>query len=221
MIDFRQFKKSALSQLKGRWQTPVLMTVLVSAIFSSLGFAFSKAEPMLARHSGGQFVADVLLCAVSGTITAASAYFYLKMSRTAEQMSFDDFLVGLGDYFLSGILGFLWFMLWTTLWMMLFVIPGIIKAVSYSMMFYVIVENPGIGVAKAMNISKHLTLGHKSELFVMYMSFLGWFVLSCLTFGIGFFWLNPYMSLSYANAYTALKMEAIQRGILKPSDFSE
>ena len=89
------------------------------------------------------------------------------------------------------------------------------------MMFYIIVENPGISVTKAMNISKVMTFGHKSEIFCFAMTFLGWFILSCLTFGIGFFWLVPYMSLSSANLYTALKMEAILRGTLTPSDFTE
>ena len=217
MIDFRQFKRDALAQLKGRWKMPVLVTVLASAIFSSLSFAYKKADFVLRQYNGSGFIVDVLFIAVMGIFVTAEAYFYLK----TEEMSFNDFLVGLGDYYLSGILGFLWFVLWTTLWMLLFIIPGIVKGISYSMMFYVIVENPGISVTKAMNISKIMTFGHKSELFVMYLSFLGWMILSCLTCGIGFFWLTPYISLSYANAYTAIKMEAIQRGALKPSDFSE
>ena len=221
MIDFRQFKRDALAQLKGRWKMPVLVTVLTSAIFSSLSFAYKKADFVLRQYNGSGFIVDVLFIAVMGIFVTAEAYFYLKMSRTTEEMSFNDFLVGLGDYYLSGILGFLWFVLWTTLWMLLFIIPGIVKGISYSMMFYVIVENPGISVTKAMNISKIMTFGHKSELFVMYLSFFGWMILSCLTCGIGFFWLTPYISLSYANAYTAIKMEAIQRDALKPSDFSE
>ena len=221
MINFRQFKKDALSQLKGKWKVPVLVSILILAICYSISYALSKSDFLLREHGKYQFLINILFCGVSGIITTAAAYFFLKMSRTQEQMSFNDFLVGIGDYYLSGILGFLWYFLWVTLWSLLFVIPGIVKSISYSMMFYIIVENPGISVTKAMNISKVMTAGHKADLFGLGMSFIGWFILSCLSCGIGFFWLCPYVSLTYANAYTALKMEAIQRGILKPSDFTE
>ncbi len=221
MINFGQFKKDALSQLKGRWNVPVLVTILVFAILYPISYALSKSESLLKQHGEYSLIIEILVSALSGIIVTALSYFYLKMSRTQVKMSINDFLVGLGDYYLPGILGFLWYMLWVTIWSMLFLIPGIIKSISYSMMFYIIVENPGISVTKAMNISKVMTFGHKSEIFCFAMTFLGWFILSCLTFGIGFFWLVPYMSLSSANLYTALKMEAILRGTLTPSDFTE
>ena len=88
-------------------------------------------------------------------------------------------------------------------------------------MFFVMIENPEIGPMKAMNISKVMTNGHKADLFVMQLSFLGWSILCCLSGGIGLVWLLPYEMTAFANAYTALKMEAINMGKLTPADFSK
>ena len=49
--------------------------------------------------------------------------------------------------------------------------------------------------------------GHKADLFWLYLSFLGWFILCCFTFGIGFFWLEPYVSASMAAFYDDLKAD--------------
>lgn len=114
----------------------------------------------------------------------------------------------------------LWFVLWVFLWMLLFVIPGIVKTFAYSQMFFVLAEYPGIGVRKAMHISKLITRGHKGDLFVMYLSFFGWMILCALSCGIGSLWLAPYMTTSFVNAYLALKNEAIATNVLSPADFA-
>ena len=53
------------------------------------------------------------------------------------------------------------------------------------MIFFILAENPGISVRKAMNMSKAMTKGFKWDLFVMDLSFVGWGILSLLTLGIG------------------------------------
>ena len=86
-------------------------------------------------------------------------------------------------------------------------------------MFWVISENPGISVKKAMNISKVMTSGHKGELFCLSMSFFGWFLLCCLSCGVGFIWLHPYFATTMTNAYYDLKIMAFESKKLKPADF--
>jgi uncharacterized membrane protein len=88
-------------------------------------------------------------------------------------------------------------------------------------MFFVMIENPDIGPRKAMNISKVLTYGHKADLFVMDLSFWGWSLLCILSLGIGGIWLVPYIQTTKANAYTALKTEALESGRLKIADFAK
>jgi uncharacterized membrane protein len=42
-------------------------------------------------------------------------------------------------------------------------------------------------------------------LFCLYLSFIGWGFLCLFSFGIGYLWLSPYMTLSLANFYEELK----------------
>ena len=104
---------------------------------------------------------------------------------------------------------YLWSALWIFLWSLLLIIPGIIKAISYSMSFYILAENQQIGVREALNISKRITMGYKGRIFMLWLSFIGWAILACVTFGIGFLWLMPYIQITFANLYKELKAEAI------------
>ena len=98
-------------------------------------------------------------------------------------------------------------------WMLLFIIPGIVKAYEYRMISYILAENPRISKERAFEISRQMMDGHKWEAFVLDLSFLGWQILSGCTMGIvGFFYVNPYMFATYAEFYTAVKSEAMQRG---------
>ena len=75
-----------------------------------------------------------------------------------------------------------------------------------------------MSVTRSMKISKIITNGHKGDLFVMYLSFIGWEILATLTFGIGYLWLVPYINMSLVNAYHSMLKEALETGKLKPED---
>jgi uncharacterized membrane protein len=96
-------------------------------------------------------------------------------------------------YFLVG--------LYTMLWSMLFVIPGIVKTYSYSQAAYIIAENPEMGANEAITRSREMMNGHKMELFVLQLSFIGWMLLGCITFGLAFIYVSPYMQATYVNFY--------------------
>ena len=85
----------------------------------------------------------------------------------------------------------------------------------------IIAEYKEVSVSKAMRISIEITKGHKWDLFIMYLSFLGWVLLSVLTVGILNFWLIPYMNMTYVNAYHALMKEALESGRIRPEDLTE
>lgn len=86
-------------------------------------------------------------------------------------------------------------------WSLLLIIPGIIAAYRYAMAPYIMAQNPDIGVMDAIGQSKELMRGHKGRLFWLSLTFIGWVLLSVLTFGIGFLWLNPYMEAAQAAFY--------------------
>ena len=96
--------------------------------------------------------------------------------------------------------------LFITLWSLLLVIPGIIKGFEYLMVGYILADDPDMGVMDALRKSKQMMKGHKWNAFVLKLSFLGWGILSLLTFGIlDIFYVRPYMEATYAELYLALK----------------
>ena len=107
----------------------------------------------------------------------------------------------------------------TFLWTLLFYIPGIIKAYQYSMTPYIKSENPRIGASRAIELSGIITNGHKWDLFVMDLSFYGWFILSGLTMNIlGVIYVIPYYNSAKAFAYEDLKAQAIAMGKINPME---
>ena len=77
----------------------------------------------------------------------------------------------------------------------------IVMYFSYALTYYVMIENPEYSVSQAMKESKNLMKDHKLDLFLLWLSFIGWAILALLTFGIGFLWLSPYMSTTTAHFY--------------------
>lgn len=108
--------------------------------------------------------------------------------------------------------------LFVFLWSLLFIIPGIVKAFSYFMIDYLLSENPALSQERAFEISKQVMRGNRGKAFVLGLSFIGWYLLSLLTFGIGVIFLAPYMQMTYAHFYLELKERAIDAGIIRPED---
>lgn len=88
------------------------------------------------------------------------------------------------------------------LWSLLFVIPGIVAAYRYSMAVYVLLDNPELSALECIRRSKEMTRGHKGELFVLDLSFIGWNLLTAVPF-VSLFVL-PYYQITTANYYNAL-----------------
>ncbi len=87
------------------------------------------------------------------------------------------------------------------LWSLLLIVPGIIAAFRYSMAFYIMDDDPSVGIMEAIDRSKEMMRGNKGRLFCLEISFIGWALLCILTCGIGFFWLQPYSNAAVAAFY--------------------
>lgn len=240
MFDRKKYKNYALRMLKGRWTVPVLMTLVIfitSEIFSlptviqlirtSEGQSlihgdFNSIQEFceLFTFASGQIntnVLDIIQGVVQTMLSFAALSVYLQLTRSPDKVSFKKFFEGF-NYWWKAFLGFLWQTLWTFLWCLLFIIPGIIKYLSYSQMFMIMNEFENVSITKSMRISIIITRGHKWDIFVMYLSFIGWELLSVLTLGIGQLWLCPYEQVTFMNAYHAMLKEALDKGSLTPED---
>jgi len=99
------------------------------------------------------------------------------------------------------------------LWTLLLIIPGVIKGYAYSQVPYLLAENPSLDRNRAMEISSEMTMGHKLNMFVLDLSFLGWYFLGALLFGLGQIFVHPYDNATKAQLYLRLRANAIMSGI--------
>lgn len=111
--------------------------------------------------------------------------------------------------------GYWWMQLFLFLWSLLFVIPAIIKTYGYSMTMYILSDCPNVRAKDALKLSMRIMMGHKWELFVFQLSFIGWFILNSFTFGLlGLFYVVPYYQTAMAGFYLEVREDALRRGVI-------
>lgn len=139
---------------------------------------------------------------VEGSLTLGLASIFLQFSRNEETKIEDLFAYFTnGKLFVRGIVSYILPNIYLILWTLLFIIPGIIKSFSYAMTNYILIDNPDYSVDQAITESRRMMDGHKFDLFLLMLSFIGWYILAALTLGIGLIWLNPYIEATRAQFY--------------------
>jgi len=110
--------------------------------------------------------------------------------------------------------------------LILLIIPGIIFAYAYSQALRIIAENPDMEIMEGLRKSKEMMKGHKWELFVFQLSFIGHFLLTVITFGIYGFYFLPYYQTCQVNYYLHLSGQSGKSKdfidpdfVIKPEDF--
>ncbi len=99
------------------------------------------------------------------------------------------------------------------LWTLLLIIPGIVKSYAYRMVPYILADNPKIGHNRAIELSNQMTKGEKWNMFILDLSFIGWYILGALALGIGVLFVQPYYDATNAELYLVLKENAIADGL--------
>jgi len=83
---------------------------------------------------------------------------------------------------------------------------------------YILADNPNIGVMKAITLSNEMTNGHKFDMFVLDLSFIGWYFLGALALGIGVLFVMPYENATNAELYLVLRKEALKNNLCTAED---
>ena len=188
-----ELKAAAKQQISGKIGVLFLITLIIGLISGAAG-------ALLNLIPGGGIIASVI---ITPAFALSMVRVYLSLlggvqPKAGDAFSgFDDFWAAFKVTFLVG--------LFTYLWTLLFIIPGIVKGYSYSMSMYILAENKGKSALECINESKAMTNGHKMDLFVLNLSFIGWMLLVAVTFGIAAIWVVPYMNATMTNAYQSLK----------------
>lgn len=103
--------------------------------------------------------------------------------------------------------------LYNFLWFLLFIIPGIVKFYAYRMVPYILADNPNIGYARAIELSNKMTRGSKFKMWLLDLSFIGWYILGVLALFIGTIFVLPYVNATYGELYMELRGKALSNGI--------
>lgn len=187
-------KARAKEQIRGKIWDLFLVTLIVSLITGVVNGVLGLLP--------GIGTAGALV--ITAPIYISVYKIYLDLVNENKIPVVADVFYGYSD-FGSSVLVVIITALFTALWSLLFVIPGIVKAISYSQAYYIIAENKGMPAIEAINRSKAMMHGHKMDYFVLQLSFIGWGLLGAVTCGIAFIWIAPYMSATYANFYNSVK----------------
>ncbi len=189
-----ELKAKAKAQIKGKIGVLFVISLIIGVISGIAGWVLSMI-PVVGP------LATSIIVTPAFALSMIRVYLNLFKGKTPEAKDafcgFDDFWSAFKVNFLVG--------LFTFLWSLLFVIPGIIKALSYSMSLYILAENKGKPALECIHESKAMTEGHKMDLFVLELSFIGWALLGVITFGIALIWVLPYIQATYVNVYNSLK----------------
>lgn len=228
-----ELRAVARQNLEGTWGISVGVALVASLLGGSMAGAGSNVNFNVSEENIRNLppvfwtvllplvsVAGLLSLAaliLGGTVELGYAKFLLKQHDRKElQFSdlfsqFDRFGTGFAQKFLRT--------LFIVLWSLLFIIPGIVKGLSYAMTPFILEDHPEMTASQAIKASMQLMDGHKMDLFILGLSFIGWSLLACLTMGIGFLFLNPYMNAAYAAFYRDISRKQEAGSYVPPVEF--
>ena len=173
-----------------------------SALHANFGLVFGTIiVGSLIISAGGMVIFGSIVLA--GPIAAGLALVQLSVLR-GQDVQFGDMFKGFNNFGTNcgaGVLEAVYIMLWS----LLFWIPGIVKAYSYAMTFYILADHPEMKANEAITASRFMMKGHKWDLFVLDLRFCWWIVLACISCGLGVIYVEPYMELSRASFYECIK----------------
>ncbi|MBR3263894.1 DUF975 family protein [Candidatus Saccharibacteria bacterium] len=190
-MDRASMKAHAKKQIEGKILTLLAIAIIIGFITGAVGFFGVIGS-----------VASIL---ITGAFTFAEAFIYLGITKKSRMPKIEDVFIGFkGDNFLRTLVAYLRYSIFTFLWSLLFIIPGIIKSISYSQMFYLLAEDDKLEAGEAQKESMELMEGHKWEYFVLGLSFIPWYLLCLVTLGIAAIYVVPYVQTTLAEYHVRL-----------------
>lgn len=151
------------------------------------------------------------------------AGYYLYFIRTANKVQIGSDLGGIfkrsfnhyGKWFMLVLLRTIFTLLLTCL----FIVPGIIYAYSTYFAYELMSDNPNLKPTEALRLSRKMIRGHRTELFVLDLSFIPWILLVIITLGIASIYVDPYMYTTKALYYQNFRARSLAIGETVEQDY--
>ena len=205
MDSITNYKNRALSALENKWGNFVAITFVYGFIIGITQVLSGDKDSPAILHLIG-----LVLFILALPLTWGYQTLFLGAVRGGEATAKDMFEGYNKELFSRVLTTTLLYYVYVFLWSLLLLIPGCIKAYSYAMTPYILKDNPEMKNNAAIEESMRMMDGHKLELFLLDLSFIGWAILSILTCCIGFLWLVPYMNMARVNFYEDLKKASVE-----------
>jgi uncharacterized membrane protein len=234
----RDLMSMARESLKNRWGLVVLATLFYFAIFivcavaigilqgvgahqvvpaanhSAQVIASTTHQPKVVLPLGVRLISygiQVVEVLITGPLMLGFFAFFLKIARRSQAKAIMVF-EGIA-FFGKALSTYLLMTVFILLWTLLLVIPGVIAIYSYSMTFFILADDPSVKPMEALRRSKEMMRGKKWKFFFLQCRFIGWYLLSLLTCGIGLLWLVPYFQTAAAHFYEDVCPEGGTTGV--------
>lgn len=174
-----------------KWLYAIASAVIVSAILSAV--------------SGMSFGIGTML--LTGPLYVGFHKLFLSLVRRGDEAKIGETFEGCYDFGSNLVLGIMHSLI-ISLWSLLFIIPGIVKAYSYSLVYFIKADHPEYDWRKCLSESERLMSGNRWNLFCLHLSFIGWHLLGGIVCcGIGAMWSGAYQSTATAHFYEELKKQ--------------
>lgn len=214
----KDFRHRAWSRLSGKWSTFVIIALIAALISGACGSVSAVSRSNAVVGVICSVIGFIVSALVGGPLELGVSACFLKLVRE-QHVEIGNMFDGFKN-FVKGFVLQLINSIFIALWSLLFVIPGIIKAYSYSMSFYILADNPEMEANAARIKSMEMMRGYKWRLFCLDLSFIGWCILCILTLGILTLWVSPYHSAARAEFYQNL-LEEKNGGNVNAQDFTQ
>lgn len=177
--------RHAKARLAGNWVSAAVGTLIYVAIISAASFTYIGEMLLYGPLTFGYIL--YLMCLAD---TGRSDYniLFSGFSRFAETL-------------VAGLL----ISLAVSLGFVFLIVPGIVLYLGFGMTFFIMSDDRNISGIDAMQESWNMMKGHKMELFMLEIRFIGWLLLCVLTCGILSLWISPYITLAKFNFYRQLR----------------
>ena len=189
----QEYKETALAALKGNWPQAVLLGLVILLITS---------VPAVS----GFFSIAVSVCVLMPLTVGVFVAFRELLHGNAEKITEKSFRIGFGNW-KHNTRGMLLMCVYVFLWSLLLIVPGVVKSLSYALTPFILHDRPELSENEAIELSMKMMEGSKMDLFLLYLSFVGWALLCILTLFIGFLWLEPYIYATTAAFYEDVKAD--------------
>ena len=188
-MERKELKEWSKNKIKGHiWQ--LLVPILVVGILTTLtvGAKYQISEEGIIKVTSTGYNLGILFCFLN-----VGLVYYIVQFIKDKEYQFSDLWKFINDYIrillvtiLEGI--------FTFLWALLLIVPGIIKAIAYSLVDFILGDDQykDLSYTEVLKKSEEMMMGHKMDYFILTLSFIGWHILAIFTLGLLEIWIIPY-----------------------------